>query len=318
MPYPLAGHIFAFGIRRSSCAPRPADRSLAPRSSPASSLLAPTSSPADPVAVAHPEGLAHGFLALHSLEGTAARRRRPDPDLERRSRDDASPLPLQGRLDARRDHRLHAAKELSPRERSRGAEGSGVQDADGVDHQCQRRGHGPLHRGRQGEGDRGSPRAARRPRERPDPHPAQEHLPEDAEDDGVDARDHAEAAAGEAGVHPRRRGALLDRGVRAQGHALRGEGARPRHRRRDRLGAPQGPAGLARLDPGRRGAGVREGRDAALPGRPAVADRAGEPDLAIRIEARPRRRAPSTRRIPRAARIDRALQAPGATSGPSR
>lgn len=34
-------------------------------------LLAPTSSPAEPVAVAHPEGLAHGFLALHSLEGTA-------------------------------------------------------------------------------------------------------------------------------------------------------------------------------------------------------------------------------------------------------
>src|SRR6266540_7155623 len=33
-------------------------------------LLAPTSSPADPVAVAHAEGLAHGFLALHSLEGT--------------------------------------------------------------------------------------------------------------------------------------------------------------------------------------------------------------------------------------------------------
>ncbi len=33
-------------------------------------LLAPTSSPADPVAVAHAEGLAHGFLALHSMEGT--------------------------------------------------------------------------------------------------------------------------------------------------------------------------------------------------------------------------------------------------------
>lgn len=35
-------------------------------------LLAPTSSSrADPVAVAHPEGLAHGFLALHALDGTA-------------------------------------------------------------------------------------------------------------------------------------------------------------------------------------------------------------------------------------------------------
>ena len=34
-------------------------------------LLAPTSSPADPVEVVHPEGLAHGFLALHSLDGTA-------------------------------------------------------------------------------------------------------------------------------------------------------------------------------------------------------------------------------------------------------
>jgi hypothetical protein len=34
-------------------------------------LLAPTSSRADPIAVEHPEGLAHGFLALHSLEGTA-------------------------------------------------------------------------------------------------------------------------------------------------------------------------------------------------------------------------------------------------------
>lgn len=33
-------------------------------------VLAPTSSTADPVAVAHAEGLAHGFLALHSLEGT--------------------------------------------------------------------------------------------------------------------------------------------------------------------------------------------------------------------------------------------------------
>ena len=33
-------------------------------------LLAPSSSPAKPVAVAHSEGLAHGFLALHSLEGT--------------------------------------------------------------------------------------------------------------------------------------------------------------------------------------------------------------------------------------------------------
>lgn len=29
-------------------------------------LLAPTSSPADPVEVAHPEGLAHGFLSLHA------------------------------------------------------------------------------------------------------------------------------------------------------------------------------------------------------------------------------------------------------------
>jgi uncharacterized protein (UPF0216 family) len=34
-------------------------------------LLAPTSSPADPVEVAHPEGLAHGFLSLRSLNGTA-------------------------------------------------------------------------------------------------------------------------------------------------------------------------------------------------------------------------------------------------------
>ena len=33
-------------------------------------LLAPSSSPAEPVAVAHAEGLAHGFLALPSLEGT--------------------------------------------------------------------------------------------------------------------------------------------------------------------------------------------------------------------------------------------------------
>ncbi len=33
-------------------------------------LLAPVSSPAEPVAVVHAEGLAHGFLALHSLEGT--------------------------------------------------------------------------------------------------------------------------------------------------------------------------------------------------------------------------------------------------------
>jgi hypothetical protein len=34
-------------------------------------LLVPTSSLGDPVAVAHSEGLAHGFLALHSLDGTA-------------------------------------------------------------------------------------------------------------------------------------------------------------------------------------------------------------------------------------------------------
>jgi len=34
-------------------------------------LLAPTSSPADPVAVVHPEGLTHGYLALHSLAGTS-------------------------------------------------------------------------------------------------------------------------------------------------------------------------------------------------------------------------------------------------------
>ena len=33
-------------------------------------LLAPSSSPAEPVPVAHSEGLAHGFLALRSLEGT--------------------------------------------------------------------------------------------------------------------------------------------------------------------------------------------------------------------------------------------------------
>jgi hypothetical protein len=32
-------------------------------------LLAPSSSPAEPVAVAHSEGLAHGFLALRSLDG---------------------------------------------------------------------------------------------------------------------------------------------------------------------------------------------------------------------------------------------------------
>jgi hypothetical protein len=34
-------------------------------------LLAPTPSPAEPIAVSHREGLAHGFLALRSLDGTA-------------------------------------------------------------------------------------------------------------------------------------------------------------------------------------------------------------------------------------------------------
>ncbi len=34
-------------------------------------LLAPSRSPAEPVAVAHSEGLAHGFLALYSLDGTS-------------------------------------------------------------------------------------------------------------------------------------------------------------------------------------------------------------------------------------------------------
>jgi hypothetical protein len=47
-------------------------------------LLAPTPSPAEPIAVAHREGLAHGFLSLRALDGTAL----ADGDLIQTSRGD--------------------------------------------------------------------------------------------------------------------------------------------------------------------------------------------------------------------------------------
>jgi hypothetical protein len=57
-------------------------------------LLTPLSSPAGPISVAHAEGLAHGFLALRSLDGTAL----ADGDLVQTSRGDRVTMRLRFRF----------------------------------------------------------------------------------------------------------------------------------------------------------------------------------------------------------------------------
>ena len=78
---------------------------------------------AEPIAVRYPEGLVHGFLVLRTLDGRTSRRRRSQSGGERRAGHGAADLSIPRRLGARRDGGLHAARAFPAGELPAGAEG---------------------------------------------------------------------------------------------------------------------------------------------------------------------------------------------------
>ena len=189
-------------------------------------LLAPPASLAAPVEVKHWEGVAHGFLALRTLEGVPL----AEGDLIETTAPTSGGNRVTTRLTLRfKDGSVHDETTVyAQRKTFQFVSNHVVQKGPAfkrpiestIDRERQVTVRYSDEDGKEKQ-SRGTPRPATRPRQRDDHRDAQEHLPSDAEDDRVDGRDHAEAAAGEAGAHPRRTGALLDRRLGAQGHALR-------------------------------------------------------------------------------------------------
>ena len=229
---------------------------------------------AAPVAVRHTEGLVHGFLVLRTLSGDTL----ADGVLIQIARG----YRVTGRLVFRfKDGSVHDETAVfSQRGNFRLLSDHLIQKGPAFQHVMEVLIHGPTgqitvrntRRRWQGEGADQSPRPATGRGQWHGSHATEEHSIRCIADDGVDGGGHTKAAASEARNHFARRGAILDRGLQSQSHALRRESG-DRGRRRAR-GAAAGEATTRhpRLDSRWGGSSLRQIGRLAFFRRPRLAD----------------------------------------------